>query len=206
MELDQAADKGKAIAAEPSTSQVTHGLQRNQQLPVKEQPHLQVDHIGIKVHHKVNPVVPYNILDSMKKMNVTMSMWDSLAIPGQKDMLHSTLSNFKVSDESKSPIGQVRTVLTNNPQEKDKQPSKEVGKEVKPPLFYVSVIIGDKLVHKYMVDSGASSLVIPKQIVDKLGLKYQPLEKGVIQLDGTSVNALGVIKDLSLTLHACPNF
>lgn len=151
---------------------MTHGLQGNHQLPVKEQPHLQTDHASIKVHHKVNPLVPYNILDSMKKMNVTMYMWDSLAILGQKDMLHSALSNFKVSDESESPIGQVRTVLTNNPQEKDKQPNKEVGKEVKPPPFYVSIIIGDKLVHNCMVDSGASRSVMPKQIVDKFGLKY----------------------------------
>lgn len=81
-ELDQAIDRGKAATVEPSTSQATRGLQRDQQLPIKEQPHLQADHTGMKVHYKVTPVVPYNILDSMKKMNVTMSMWDSLAIPG----------------------------------------------------------------------------------------------------------------------------
>lgn len=109
-------------------------------------------------------------------------------------------------DEVESPIGQVRAVLTNNPQGNDQQPSKEIGKGVKPPPFYVLVIIGDKLVHNCMVDSGSSSFVMPKQIADKLGLKYHPLEKGVIQLDGTSVNTLGIIKDLSLTLHACPNF
>ena len=67
-------------------------------------------------------------------------------------------------------------------------------------------IVGNKLVHNCMVDSGASSCVMPKEIADKLGIKYQTLEKGVVQLDGTTVNTLGFIKGLDLTLHACPNF
>ena len=51
-------------------------------------------------------------------------------------------------------------------------------------LDYVTLIIGRFLVHKCMIESGASSFVMPKQVVDKLGLSYEPLEKGVVQLDG----------------------
>ena len=77
---------------------------------------------------------------------------------------------------------------------------------VKPPPFYVSLIIGNNLVHNWMIDSGATSSVMPKKVADQLELKYQPLKKGVVQLDGSAVNTIGVIKDASLTLHACPNF
>lgn len=57
-----------------------------------------------------------------------------------------------------------------------------------------------------MIDSGASSSVVPKPIIDKQGIEYESLEKEVVHLDGTIVNTIGVIKKLSLTLHACPNF
>lgn len=55
----------------------------------------------------------------------------------------------------------------------------------KPPPFYLSLIIGDKLVHIFMIDSGPSSLVMPKGIADFLGIKYEPITRGVVQLDGT---------------------
>ncbi len=77
---------------------------------------------------------------------------------------------------------------------------------MRPPMFYVSLVIEKILVHNCMVDSGATSSVMPKNIVDQLGLVYQPLEKGVVQLDGSTINTLGVVKDANLTLHACPNF
>ena len=57
-----------------------------------------------------------------------------------------------------------------------------------------------------MVDSGATSSVMPKKIVDRLGLRYEPLEKGVVQLDGSCVNTLGIIKNTRLTFHSCPTF
>ncbi|KAH9296018.1 hypothetical protein KI387_039606, partial [Taxus chinensis] len=50
------------------------------------------------------------------------------------------------------------------------------------------------LVHNCMVDSGASSTVMPKEIAEKLGLQYEPTEKSVLQLDGTATNTIGVIK------------
>ena len=149
--------------------------------------------------------MPYNIVDNMKKMNVTMSMWNSLAIPGQTDLLKKALS------EEKNPMQVIddgpRVVLTNAvPEAASQDSNKFQGKNVKPPPFYVSLIIGDKLVHNCMVDSGATSSVMPKKIADQLGLVYRPLEKGVVQLDGSTVNTLGVVKDANLTLHACPNF
>ena len=37
-------------------------------------------------------------------------------------------------------------------------------------------------------------------------MKYEPLDKGVVQLNGSCVNTMGLIKNASLTLHACPYF
>ena len=55
-----------------------------------------------------------------------------------------------------------------------------------------------------MIDSGASSTIMPRCVAHQLGLKYDPLIKHVLQLDGTSVTTVGVIKGLKMALHACP--
>ena len=62
------------------------------------------------------------------------------------------------------------------------QPSKEVetSKKVRPPPFCVSLIMGDKLGHNCMIDSWASSLVMPRCVVDALEMKYEPIVKDVL--------------------------
>ncbi len=179
-------------------------LQKNPLVASKGQPQLQVDCYMEQPHQKEKPAVPFNIVDSMKKLNMNMSVWDRLAIPGQRDMLQVALEGLK--GESGSAIAVRGSVLTNHLQDSNNISGNEVVKDPKPPPFYLTVIVGNKLVHNCMVDSGASSSIMPKEIADKLGLKYQPLEKGVVQLDGTAVNTLGIIKGLDLTLHSSPNF
>ena len=56
-----------------------------------------------------------------------------------------------------------------------------------------------------MIDSGASNSIMPRCIVDQAGLKYEPMIKHVLQLDGTSMTIVGIIKGLRMTLHACPS-
>ena len=115
-------------------------------------------------------------------------------------MLQEALHSLTLSDNVLAQ--QTPTVLmaanSNNPQ----QPVKVV----KPPPFYVTIIVGKYLVHNCMIDLGATSSVMPKKIVDQLGLKYEPIEKGVVQLDGTAIETVGVIRNMDLTLHACPSF
>ena len=85
-------------------------------------------------------------------------------------------------------------------------PSKEVetSKKVRPPPFYVSLIIGDKLVHNCMIDSGASSSVMPRCVADVLEMKYEPIVRDVLQLDGSTVKTIGIHRNVEMALHACP--
>ena len=86
------------------------------------------------------------------------------------------------------------------------QPSKEVEarKKVSHPPFYVSLIIGDKLVHNCMIDLGASSSVMPKCVADTLEMKYEPIVKDVLQLDGNTIKTMGILRNVEMALHACP--
>ncbi|KAH9293824.1 hypothetical protein KI387_040972, partial [Taxus chinensis] len=137
----------------------------------------------------------------MKKTNVNISMWESLSIPGQRDLLQAAMKDWPTSNQQ---VQMQEKVLTNAAQPEGNHGGQQ-GKMLKPPPFYVSLIIGNQLVHNCMIDSGASSSVMPKQIADQLGLQYETISKGVVQLDGTAVTTVGVIRNLNLTLHACPN-
>ncbi|KAH9299889.1 hypothetical protein KI387_044112 [Taxus chinensis] len=137
----------------------------------------------------------------MKKTNANISMWESLSIPGQRDLLQATMKDWSNSNQQ---VQMKEKVLTNVSQTEGNHRGQQ-GKMLKPTPFYVSLIIGNQLVHNCMMDLRASSLVMPKQIVDQLGIQYESISKGLVQLDGTAVTTVGVIKNLSLTLHACPN-
>lgn len=53
-----------------------------------------------------------------------------------------------------------------------------------------------------MVDSGASSSVMPQSLANKLGLFYEPNpHKGIVQLDGSTVKTVGIIKNLAICTH-----
>ena len=79
-----------------------------------------------------------------------------------------------------------------------------MSKKVRPPPFYVSIIIGDKLVHNCMVDSRASSSIMPKCVVDALEMKYGPIIRDVLQLNGSTIWTIGILRNVEMSLHACP--
>lgn len=56
-----------------------------------------------------------------------------------------------------------------------------------------------------MIDSGASSSVMPKCIVNIPGIKYKPMVRDVLQLDGSSVKIVGIFKNVEMALHAFPS-
>lgn len=56
-----------------------------------------------------------------------------------------------------------------------------------------------------MIDSRASTTIMPKQITKVLNIRYDPLYKGVMQLNEEKVQMVGLIKNLPLTLFACPS-
>lgn len=129
-----------------------------------------------------------------------MTMIDALQIPGQKELLRDKLDNLSLTNEPQKD--QPTIALANDIPIKNNQPIQTP----KPPPFFVTLIIGNHLVHNWLIYSGASSSIMPKDLAYKLGLIYEPVSRGVVQLDGTSVKSVGLVKDLGLTLHSCPNF
>jgi hypothetical protein len=64
------------------------------------------------------------------------------------------------------------------------------------PPFYTSLNIHDKVLHNCLMDSGASHNIMPKIVMDELGLEVTKTYHDLYSFDSRKVKCLGVIKDL----------
>jgi hypothetical protein len=68
------------------------------------------------------------------------------------------------------------------------------------PPFYTSLNIHDKALHNFLMDSGASHNLVPKAVMEELGLEVTRAYHDVYSFDSRRVKCLGVIKDLVVSL------
>ena len=74
-----------------------------------------------------------------------------------------------------------------------------IDKEVPP--FYMSLNIHDMVLHNAMLDSGASHNLMPKGVVESLGLEITRPYKDLYSFDSKRVKCLGLIKDMVIPLN-----
>jgi hypothetical protein len=61
--------------------------------------------------------------------------------------------------------------------------------------FYISLSIHDLILHNAMLDSGASHNLMPKAVMEKLGLEVTRPYKDLHSFDSSRVKCIGLIKD-----------
>ena len=72
------------------------------------------------------------------------------------------------------------------------------------PPFYVSLSIHDMTVHNAMLDSGASHNLMPKVIMERMGLEISKSYKDSFYFDSKRVQCIGLIKDVVVSLTQVP--
>ena len=72
------------------------------------------------------------------------------------------------------------------------------------PPFYISLNIHDKILHNTMLESGASHNLMPKVVMERLGLEITKPYKDLYSFDSSRVKCLGLIKDLCVNLTQVP--
>jgi ribonuclease HI len=72
------------------------------------------------------------------------------------------------------------------------------------PPFYTSLNIHDKVLHNCLLDSGASHNLMPKSVMDELGLEITKTYHDLYSFKSRKVKCLGVIKDMVVTLFHLP--
>ena len=70
--------------------------------------------------------------------------------------------------------------------------------------FYVSLNIRDKILHNAMLDSSASHNLMPKAVMENLGLEVTKPYKDLYSFDSSWVRCLGLIKNLGFALTQLP--
>ena len=73
------------------------------------------------------------------------------------------------------------------------------------PPFYISLNIHDKILHNCLLDSGASHNLMPKDVMDELGLSITKPYHDLFSFDSRKVKCLGLIKDLIVNLSHLPS-
>jgi hypothetical protein len=68
------------------------------------------------------------------------------------------------------------------------------------PPFYTSLNIHDKVLHNFLMDSGASHNLMPKIVMEELGLEVTKTYHDLYSFDSRKVKCLRVIKDLVVCL------
>ena len=68
------------------------------------------------------------------------------------------------------------------------------------PLFYVSLSIDNLLLHNYMLDSGASSNVMTRKLMEQLNLRITRPYHNVCAMDAREVEVVGIILNLQVKL------
>jgi hypothetical protein len=72
------------------------------------------------------------------------------------------------------------------------------------PPFYTSLNIHDKVLHNCLMDSRAYHNLMPKTVMEELGLEVTRAYHDLYSFDSRKFQCLGVIKDLVVTLFQMP--
>jgi hypothetical protein len=157
------------------------------------------------IHTREAPKLDYNVVEDLKNMKANVSVMDMCRIPQQKDFL---LQALKLIDTPITRIDQSEvpspTDLTNKPSVNACSLDKR-GRPFVPP-FLLTFEVFNRNLHNFLVDSGASSNVMPLSICKKLNATPLKSDKHVIQLDRTQVKVIGELKYVMIRIATHPKF
>jgi hypothetical protein len=152
-----------------------------------------------------------NISDNSKNGNSNDSKVGQSKVP-QKS---STKGNPVSHDKGSLPVPNVNSVNNNvhNVNNSDKVVEENASKKPQAttlntrknvPPFLLTFEIFNRNVHNCMVDSGASSNVMPWSVCQKINAKVEPSSLKIIQLDRTDVKVMGELKNVLIRLSSNP--
>jgi hypothetical protein len=157
------------------------------------------------------PKMLQNILDNGKNGNSNGNKVVQSKVP-QKN---STKSNHDPQDKGSLPVPNVNNVNNNvnsvnnsdkvvleNASKKPQATSLNTRKNVPP--FLLTFEIFNRNVHNRMVDSGASSNMIPWSFCQKINAEVEPSSLKIIQLDRMDVKVMGELKNVLIRLSSNP--
>jgi hypothetical protein len=191
--------RSKAAAAKQSTTpppqkkNLVPAKQQNQdQLNLKEpQIALKAPSHEVKTSYKTS--LSLNLEAEIQKIKIPIPLVELMKNESFKKNILSTLDPRCTSD------------YANILNIQDNQPTIVLGHMIEDrdescPPFYISLNIHDKILHNCLLDSGASHNLMPKAVMEELGLEITKTYHDLFSFDSKRVKCFGLIKDLAVTL------
>jgi len=140
---------------------------------------------------------PFNFEHEIQKVRIPVPLTE-LIKHGEFKKRFSDLLKSEASSPSTDFISlqDERPVVVLGPMVEDRDDSS--------PPFYTSLNIHDKVLHNCLMDSGASHNLMPKAVMEELGLEVTRAYHDLYSFDSRRVQCLGVIKDLAFSLFQLP--
>jgi hypothetical protein len=172
---------------------------------IKESPKIQVDQ-PLKQPAKVSTadikepeksVSSFSLEHEINKIKIYVPLLELMKTePFRKTVLKALQSPAQVTFSDTVNLEDENPVVTIGPHIEDKI-------DASPP-FYISLNVHDKILHNCLMDSGASHNVMPKVVMEELGLDITKPYHDLYSFDSKKVKCLGVMKDVVVTLSQLP--
>jgi hypothetical protein len=186
--------------------------------------------------NNVNPNLDYDVVEYLKKLRANIYVYELLKFPFLlQKMLQNISENGKNGNSSGNKVVQNKVPqkisTKNNPDPQDKgnlpvsnvnnvnivdkvaletvskkQQATTLSTRTNVPPFLLTFEIFNRNVHNCMVDSGASSNVMPWSICQKINVEVEPSTLKIIQLDRTNIKVIGELKNVLIILSSNPRF
>jgi hypothetical protein len=190
---DQQSDSSKVNAPTPPKKTVVSVKQKIQksQTPVDQQSVQKALLNEVKVSDKIS--YSFNFEAEIQKIKIPIPLIELMKNETFKKDILKTLN-----PKSISPSADILNIY-------DEKPTITVGQMVEDknescPPFYISLNIHDKTLHNCLLDSGASHNLMPKVVMDELGLEITKSYHNLFSFDSRKIKCLRLIKDLAVTL------
>jgi hypothetical protein len=194
---NQQANPSKVKASAPpkkTAAPVKHQTPESQP-PVEQQRNQEAPSNQVKVSDKASDKVPYsfNFEAEIQKIKIPIPLVELMKNEMFKRDILKTLD-----PQSVSLSADILNIY-------DDKPTITLGQMIEDrdescPPFYISLNIHEKTLHNCLLDSGASHNLMPKAVMDELGLEITKSYHDLFSFDSRKVKCLGMIKDLAVTL------
>jgi hypothetical protein len=129
-------------------------------------------------------VTSFNIEHELRKINILVPLIELMKNEPFKRSIMKVL---------KPPTSTISSDVINL---QDENPAITVGPHIEDgydasPYFYISLNVHEKIMHNYLMDSGASHNVMPKVFMDELGLEITKPYQDLYSFDSKRVKCLG---------------
>ena len=173
-------ESSKSKSVEQSQQPSTPKEKERKEIPVKE----------------VEKIPAFNLKNEISKLKVSIPLTEIMRNNNYRGQVSKILILDPMSDMVNVEDNQPEMIF--GPASNGESPDSDV------PPFYISLRLHDFALHNAMFDSEASHNLMPKAIMDKLGLDITRQYHNLYSFDSSRVRCIGLIKDLVVSWISFP--